>query len=162
MLSCVWLCNPVDCSPRGSSVHGDSPCKNTEVSCHALLQEIFPTQGSNPGVPHCRQILYWLSHQGSPSLQIEVVSELQFSSYSLYIQGSLFLLRHPKHTHTNFIPQRLKTISKARTFTVQICLSHPSKLQSRQGKEKIIYIWMQGPLPKPGWELKGWKTPLAK
>ena len=32
--------------------------------CHALLQEIFPTQGLNPGLPHCRQILYRLSHQG--------------------------------------------------------------------------------------------------
>jgi len=42
-------------------VHEDSSGKNTEGSCHALLQEIFPTQGSNPGLPHCRQILYHLS-----------------------------------------------------------------------------------------------------
>ena len=47
------------------SVHGDSPGKNTEVGCHALLQGIFPTQGSNPGLPDCRWILYHLSHQGS-------------------------------------------------------------------------------------------------
>ena len=46
----------------GSSVHGDSPGKNTGVGCHALLQGIFPTQGSNPGLPHCNQILYHLSH----------------------------------------------------------------------------------------------------
>ena len=39
---------------------------NIGLSCHALLQGIFPTQGSNPGLPHCRQILYHLSHQGSP------------------------------------------------------------------------------------------------
>ena len=39
--------------------------KNTEVGCHALFQGLFPTQGSNPGLPHCRQILYHLSHQGS-------------------------------------------------------------------------------------------------
>ena len=51
-----------------SSVHGDSPGKNTEVGCHALLQGIFPTQGSNPGLPHCRWILYHLSHQGSPRI----------------------------------------------------------------------------------------------
>ena len=56
----------MDCSPSGSSVHGDSPGKNTTVSCHALLQEIFPTQGSNPDLPHCRWILNHLSHQGSP------------------------------------------------------------------------------------------------
>ena len=43
----------------------NSPGKNTGVGCHALLQGIFPTQGSNPGFPHCRWILYQLSHQGS-------------------------------------------------------------------------------------------------
>ena len=44
----------------------DFPGKNTRVSCHALLQGIFPTQGSNPGLPHCRWILYHPNHQGSP------------------------------------------------------------------------------------------------
>ena len=61
--SCLTLCNPKDCSPPGSSVHGDSPGKNTGAGCHALLQRIFPTQGSNPGLPHSRWILYYLSHQ---------------------------------------------------------------------------------------------------
>ena len=42
-----------------------SPGNNTEVGCHALLQGIFPTQGSNPGPPHCRWLLYRLGHQGS-------------------------------------------------------------------------------------------------
>ena len=54
------------CSPPSYSVHGDSPGKNTGVGCHALLQGIFPTQGLNPGILHCRGILYHLSHQGSP------------------------------------------------------------------------------------------------
>ena len=63
--SCPTLCNPMDCSPPGSSVHGDSPGKNTRVGCHALLQGIFPTQGLNPGLPHYSRILYHLSHQGS-------------------------------------------------------------------------------------------------
>jgi len=58
----------MDCHLPGSSVHGDSPGKNTGVGCHALLQGIFPTQGSNPGLPHCRWILYCLSHQGSPRI----------------------------------------------------------------------------------------------
>ena len=52
----------------GSSAHGDSPGKNTGVGCHALLQGIFPTQGSNPGLLHRRWILYYLSHQESLSL----------------------------------------------------------------------------------------------
>ena len=60
------FCNPMDCSPPGSFVHGDSPGNKTGVGFHALLQGIFPTQGSNLGLPQCRQILYHLSHQGSP------------------------------------------------------------------------------------------------
>ena len=46
--SCVRLCDPIDCSPPGSSVHGNSPGKNTGVGCGALLQGIFPTQESTP------------------------------------------------------------------------------------------------------------------
>ena len=59
--SCPTLCNPMDCSPPGSSVYGDSPGKNTGVVCHFLLQGIFPTWGSNPSLLyllHYRQILY--------------------------------------------------------------------------------------------------------
>ena len=58
----------MDCSPPGSSVHGILQVKNMGVACHALLQGIFPTQGSNPGLLHCRRILYHLSHQGSPRI----------------------------------------------------------------------------------------------
>ena len=65
---CPTLCDPMDYSPPGSSAHGDSPGRNTGEGCHALLQRIFPTQASNPGLSHCRQILYQLSHQGSPRI----------------------------------------------------------------------------------------------
>ena len=65
---CLTLCNPVDCSVPGSSVHGDSPGKNTGVGCHAFLQGTFPTQGSDPGLPYCKQILYYLSLPGSPGI----------------------------------------------------------------------------------------------
>ena len=61
-------CNPMDWSLLGSSVHEDSPGKNTGVGCHFLLQGIFPTEGSNPGLLHCRLILYQLSYEGSPSV----------------------------------------------------------------------------------------------
>ena len=46
----------------------NSPGQNTEVGGCSLLQMVFPTQGSNPGLPHCRQILYHLIHQGSPRI----------------------------------------------------------------------------------------------
>ena len=46
----------------------DFPGKSSGVRCHFLLQGIFLTQGSNPGLPHCRQMLYRLSYQGSSSM----------------------------------------------------------------------------------------------
>ena len=63
----LTLCDSVNCSLPGFSVHGDSPGKNTGVGCHALLQGIFPTQELNPGLSHCRWILYHLNQQESPS-----------------------------------------------------------------------------------------------
>ena len=63
--SCLSLCSPMDCSLPGSSLHGYSPGKNIGVDCHALLHGIFPTQGLNPCIQHCRWIIYQLSHQGN-------------------------------------------------------------------------------------------------
>ena len=65
--SCPTLCDPVDCSRQAPLSIGFSR-KNARVGCHALLQGIFPTQGSNLCLLHCRQILYHLSHQGKPRL----------------------------------------------------------------------------------------------
>ena len=50
--------------PTGLLCPWNFPGKSTGVGCHFLLQRIFPTQGSNPGLPHCRQMLYRLCHQG--------------------------------------------------------------------------------------------------
>ena len=85
--ACMYFCNNFNCllcvlshSVMSNSLrlHGlqptrllcpwNSPGKNTGVDCHALLQGIFPTRGSNPGLPHCKWILYCLSHQGSPRI----------------------------------------------------------------------------------------------
>ena len=56
----------------------DFPGKNTGVGCHFLLQGIFLTQRLNPSLPHCRQTLYSLSHQGIPSQLKAEVSVLSF------------------------------------------------------------------------------------
>ena len=50
----------------------NSPGQNTGVGSHSFLQGIFPTQRLNPGLLHCRQILYQLSHQGSPGILVWV------------------------------------------------------------------------------------------
>ena len=63
--SCPTLWDPMDCSPPGFSVHGIFQARVLELGCHFLLQGIFPTQGSNPGLLQCKQTLYPLSHQGS-------------------------------------------------------------------------------------------------
>ena len=54
--------------PPGLHSPWNSPGQNTGVGSLSLLQGIFPSQGSNPGLPHCRQMLYQLSHQGSPRI----------------------------------------------------------------------------------------------
>ena len=65
----------------------DFPGKSTGVGCHFLLQEIFLTQESNPGFPHCRQMLYHLSHQGSSNLTI-VACKLFALENTFYISPS--------------------------------------------------------------------------
>ena len=54
--------------PHGLYNSWNSPGQNTRVCSCSLLQGIFPTQRSNPGLPHCRRILYQLGHQGSPRI----------------------------------------------------------------------------------------------
>ena len=72
--SCPTRWVPMDYSPPGSSIHGIFPGKNTGVGSHSLLQGILPTQGSNPGLLHCKQILYHLSQQASEIISRSVVS----------------------------------------------------------------------------------------
>ena len=67
---CMYLIDslrPHGLQPTRLLCHGDSPGKNTGVGCHTLLRGNFPTQGPNPGLLHCRWIIYHLSHQGSPN-----------------------------------------------------------------------------------------------
>ena len=103
--SCLTLFDPMDCTPSGSSVHGDSPGKNTGVSCHNLLQGIFPTQGWNPGLLHCRRILYCLSHQGSPlhdlvqyqNQKIIIAIKCVYKSVSFYHMCSFVYSPHGRY-----------------------------------------------------------------
>ena len=74
MQDLLYLCEGESCSVMFNSLqlHGlyspwNSPGQNIGVGGRSLLQGMFPTQGANTGLPHCRQILYQLSHQGSPN-----------------------------------------------------------------------------------------------
>ena len=86
--SCPTLCDPMDSSLPGSSIH--FPGKSTGVDYHFLLQRIFPTQGSNLGLPHRRQRLYRLSHQGS---QVQIRHLTNMSCLFLF---SIFVLEKKK------------------------------------------------------------------
>ena len=61
----MTVCNSMDCSQPGSFCPWGSPGRNTVVVSHALLQGILPNQGSKSALPHYRQLLCRLSHQGS-------------------------------------------------------------------------------------------------
>ena len=86
----------------------DSPGKSTGVGCHALLQGIFPTQRSSPDLPHCRQILYRISHQGSCDSMDQILSPTRSSVLE---------------------EERSKSKSSSRTITIlYIAESHPEAL----------------------------------
>ena len=88
MLSCL-VCVQLFATPWTVARQGwdflclwDFPGKNTGVGCHALLQGIFPTQGLNPSLPHCRQILNCLSHRGKP----KVIVSLHVDTNSVFFE----------------------------------------------------------------------------
>ena len=66
--------------------------KSTGVDCHFLLQRIFPTQGSNPSLPHCRQMLYHLSYQGSPSGYSRCREKINVNIYQVLLSHRLSFL----------------------------------------------------------------------
>ena len=72
----------------------NSPGKNLGVGSHSLLQEIFLTQGSDPGLLHCRQILYHLSHQGSPRMIRESYKQLYTYKLDNFQKMDHFLEKH--------------------------------------------------------------------
>ena len=108
----------------------NSPGQNTGVSSHFLLQGIFPTQGSNPGLLHWRQILYQMSHQGSPSNEYSVLISFRIDWFDLLtVQGTL--KSHPQHHNL-----KASILQHSAFFTIQ--LSH---LYMTTGKTIDLTIW---------------------
>ena len=106
LVTCLWseshsvVSNSLQ--PHGLYSPWNSPGQNTRVGSHSLLKGIFPKQGSNTGLPHCRQILYQLSHQGSPFMCLTVIfisSSVEtfvpiFCPFSKWIAGGFILNFH--------------------------------------------------------------------
>ena len=83
---CPTLCDPMDCSAWNSLGH------NTGVGSLSLLQRIFPTQRSNPGLPHWWQILSWLSHR-EVLCRICPVPQSIHSAFTVYLLCALWTIR---------------------------------------------------------------------
>ena len=114
---CPTLCNSMNYGLPGSSVHGDSWGKNTGVGCHAPLQGIFPTQLLNPGLLHCRWIIYCLSHQGSPRILEWVAypfssgtSQPRDQSRVFRIAGGFFTSWAIQKAHLGHTAQKISTV----------------------------------------------------
>ena len=90
--------------PRGLYSWWNSPGQNTGVGSCSLLQAIFPTQELDPGLPHCRKILYQLSHQGSPFSWVQFSHSVMSNSATPWTaarQASLFITNSQEFTRTH-------------------------------------------------------------
>ena len=100
--------------PHGLYIPWDSPGQNTAVGSLSLLQRIFPSQGSNTGLPHCRQILYQLSQKGSPRI-------LQWVTYPFSTRSS----RPRNWTRVSCIAGRFFTNWAIREINVNVAFNVP-------------------------------------
>ena len=117
-------------SAPGSSVHGDSPGKNTGVGCHVLLQRIFPNQGSNPSLLHCRQILYCLNHWTTREVSAGTYKSILFVDFLGASQGALVVKNPPANardkTDTGSIPGSGRSHGEGNGHPFQYsCLENP-------------------------------------
>ena len=147
LLSRVWL--------LWLSVHGDSPGKNTEVGCLALLQGIFSTQGSNPVLPHCRRILYCLSHQGSPQVYMDYVNIWYLGECSMYNVNYFYICMHSVdniyHRHLSlYIQLYVFTItcteSAGKTGIRLLTVTFPEKETEVRGGGEFQYLFVMLPV----------------
>ena len=137
--SCLTLCGLLDYSPPGSSIHGDSPGKNTGGGCHALLQGISPTQELNQGLQHCRQTLYQLSYQGSSKLTNSITLSIPFLFHIIFTTNVSNL---PPLTsgllHSAFCYQPVKELIVYRHFSSNSCSSTLSPRSTQRPKEPSL------------------------
>ena len=89
--SCLTLCDPMECSPSGSSVHGDSPGKNTRVGCHAPAPGDLPDPGIKPASPVSPALAGSLFITEPPGKSSEIPSQSIYFSPSLRVSVGCFM-----------------------------------------------------------------------
>ena len=118
---CLTLCNPMDCSLHHGIFHG----KSTGVGCHFLLQGIFPTQGWNPGLQHCKQMNQWsncqhpLDHWKSMRVPEKHLLLLYWLSQSFWLCGSRQTVENSSRDENSRPPDLLpeKSVCKSKNWT---------------------------------------------
>ena len=133
----LTLFDTMECCLPGSSVHGDPAGDNTRVDCHALLQGIFPTHGSNPGLLHCRHIFYLLSQQGSPRILEWVAYHFSRGSSWPRNQTRIFFIAGTFFTSWGTREARMQSMS----WEMPVWMNH--KLESRLSGKISINLDMQ-------------------
>ena len=132
--SCPTLCDSVDCGPQDSSVHGDSPGKNTGVECHDFLQWIFPTQGLNL---HLLGLLHWqvgslpLVPHGKPINVYMCVTSIYIQNY-LHIQNIHIILSKVLYDQFSSVSQSYPTLCDPMNHSTQGLPIHHQLLESTQ------------------------------
>ena len=143
--SCLTLWDPMDCSPPGSSVYGDSPGSNTEVGCHFLLQGLFQTQGLNS---HLLSLLHWQvgSLSLAPPAKPNVYGALKTGRWKLHVRFHCMMLVHiifspviPSLNHSVLHIQRFLTII---SHTLIACL--PPILRQLHGGDNVLMTEVMG------------------
>ena len=135
--------SPMDCSLLGSSVHGDSPGKNTGVGCHALLQGIFPTQRLNPDLRPCRQILYHLSHQGSSPYAIWFSPVQSLSRVRLFATPWTAARQASLSINKSWSLLKLMCIESGDAIQSSHPLSSPSPLALNLSQNQGLFKWVR-------------------
>ena len=106
--SCLTLCDPMDCSPPGSSDHGILQARTLDWVAIPFSRGSFWTQGLNPGLPHCKWILYRLSHQGSPEgIMLREISQTKTNTLCFHLQEESKKTNRTKEKQTHRYSEQL-------------------------------------------------------
>ena len=96
---CPALCDTMDCSPPGISVHGILQARILEWVAIPFSRGGFPIQGSNLGLPHCKQLLYHLRHQGSPCFFLTTSKPISYSFFYHALYRNIPVVLIMPHPH---------------------------------------------------------------
>ena len=118
--SCPTLFDPMGLQPARLLCPWNSPGKNTGVGSHSLFQGIFPTQGSNLGLPHCRWFLYCLSHQRSPYIPPPKFNGILYFCHICFIHNLVEPCENILETSCHFTPKYLSMNLQKITFPLYL------------------------------------------